>query len=71
MDPRTGMPARDVQSVTIVSDDATMSDALSTGVFIMGARKGLSFVKRMDKVYAVIVDKSGNVLTTSGLILEK
>jgi thiamine biosynthesis lipoprotein len=71
IDPRTAMPAGGTKSVTIISDDATLSDALSTAVFVMGPTRGLRFLRRLDKVYGVIVDKNGSVLTTPGLILER
>ena len=40
--PDTGRSAREVQSVTIVGPDATMTDALSTSVFVMGVERGLA-----------------------------
>ena len=40
IDPSTGYPAENgLTSVTIVSDDGTLSDGLSTSLFIMGKRK--------------------------------
>ena len=65
------MPANEIQSVTIVSDEPWFSDALSTAVFVMGPSRGMKFIKRLDNVHAVIVDKNGNISTTPGLILEK
>jgi len=71
LDPRTAMPAGGTKSVTIISDDAVLSDALSTAVFVMGPSRGLQFLRGLANVYAIIVDKDGNVLTTPGLILER
>ncbi len=36
LDPKTGNPARDVVSVTVIAADATRADALSTTGFVLG-----------------------------------
>ena len=36
MDPRTGWPAEDLYSVTVVAPNATAADALSTAAFVLG-----------------------------------
>ena len=60
------MPARLCQSVTIVAPDATMADALATGVFVMGPVTGLELVERL-KLGAVVVDTNGRVTVSSRL----
>ncbi|HUE86321.1 MAG TPA: FAD:protein FMN transferase [Vicinamibacterales bacterium] len=67
LDPETGHPARDSRSVTIVAASAMVADALSTGVFIMGAHKGMELVERLPDVEAVIVSAGNEVLISSGL----
>ena len=71
LDPFTGEPAEASRSVTIISNDATLTDMLSTAVFIMGAKRGLPFVSSFPDTYAVVVDKDGNVATSPGLVLER
>jgi thiamine biosynthesis lipoprotein len=66
LDPRTLMPARLCQSVTIVAPDATIADALATGVFVMGPVRGLALVERLG-VGSVIVDLDGRVTISSRL----
>lgn len=66
LDPRTLQPARLCQSVTIIAPDATMADALATGVFVMGPAKGLTLVERLG-FGAVIVDAQGVVSVSSTL----
>lgn len=44
MNPATGWPARDFASVTVIADNATHADALSTAVAIMGAERGIEFL---------------------------
>ncbi|HHT9134848.1 MAG TPA: FAD:protein FMN transferase [Candidatus Avalokitesvara rifleensis] len=40
IDPRTGMPAHGLISVTVTADSAMEADALSTGAFILGPKRG-------------------------------
>jgi len=67
LDPRTGMPARGLRSATVISPDATLADALSTAMMVMGAKKGMALVERLPNVEAVLVDDHGTVLVSSGL----
>lgn len=67
IDPTTGEPARGARSVTIVARQAVDADALSTGVFLMGAVEGMALVERLPDVEAVIVSDRNEVLVSSGL----
>ncbi len=66
LDPSTLQPARLCQSVTVVAPDATWADALATGLFVMGAVKGLVLIERLG-FGAVIVDAQGGVSISSRL----
>lgn len=61
LDPDLGRPARGTRSVTIMAKDAVTADALSTGIFILGAEKGMKIVEALDGVGAVIVDADNQV----------
>lgn len=67
IDPKTGFPANKTQSVTIVSTDPTLADALSTAIFVMGPEKGMELVKKSAGVEAVIVGANAHVDISSGL----
>lgn len=67
LDPSTGFPARRSRSVTILSRDSTLADALSTAVFILGPEYGLKMVEETDGVEAFIVGSTGTVSFSSGL----
>ena len=45
LDGRTGYPAKKVTSVSVIAPSATLADALSTTLFIMGEEKGSDFLK--------------------------
>jgi thiamine biosynthesis lipoprotein len=67
LDPRTGMPASKSQSVTIISNDPTLADALSTSIFVLGQEKGMALIEKTDGVEGVIIDMDGVITVSSGL----
>lgn len=66
-DPRTGEPARKSQSATVVAGEGIVSDALSTGVFVLGPEMGMELIERMPDVEGIIVDSTGKVFVSSGM----
>lgn len=67
INPRTGHSAGGLRSVTVIGPDATTTDGLSTGVFVLGAERGLALIERLGDVDAVLVTADGKVLYSSGL----
>ena len=67
LDPRTGRSADGAWSVTILGDDATLTDALSTSVFVLGPERGLALIDRLPGVDAIIVDPQGRLLFSADL----
>lgn len=69
IDPRTGYPTESgLTSVTIISPDGTLADALSTSLFIMGPDDAFTFWQNhRDKFEAIMMTENGEVLVTSGL----
>lgn len=65
--PATGRSAGAVYSVTVIGPDATMTDGLSTSVFVLGVAEGLALVEKLPDYEGVIVDKNGAMHYTSGL----
>jgi thiamine biosynthesis lipoprotein len=45
LNPFTGYPESDIRSVTVVAEETAFADAVATAVFIMGSRKGFSFLE--------------------------
>ena len=68
IDPSTGDSARAVRSVTIIGDDATWTDALSTTVFVLGPEKGLALVDALGNVDAVLIDRGGVLRYSKSLL---
>lgn len=67
INPVTGKSATGVRSVTILGDDATTTDAMSTTVFVMGVEKGLALVNRMGNLSAVIISDDEKVYYSNDL----
>jgi len=67
LDPRTGLPATGVRSVTIVGPDATTTEGISKSVFIMGPERGIRFVESLAGIDAVIIDGDGDMHYSAGL----
>jgi len=65
--PGTGDVARAVRSATVIGPDATLTDGLSTTVFVLGVERGMELVSRLPGVEAVIVDKDGRIFYSDGL----
>jgi len=61
IDPRTKKPALLCQSVTVVADDAGLADGLSTGIFVLGPKKGLALVKKLN-LRVLIVSADGKII---------
>lgn len=69
IDPRTGYPADgDLKSVTIVSGDGTLADALSTSLYIMGYDGAVEYWKAHSEAFdMVLVTDQGGLYVTEGL----
>lgn len=69
IDPSTGYPAESgLSSVTIVSADGTLADALSTSLFIMGKDKALAYWRaHADEFDVVLIEDNGTITVSEGL----
>ena len=54
-DPRTGWPATDVLSATVMAPSAAKADALSTAFYVLGVEHSLDYCRADPEVSAVIV----------------
>jgi len=67
LNPATGQSVSGVRSVTIVGPDATMTDGLSTSVFVLGPDAGLALIETLPDYEAIVIDASRDVRFSSGL----
>jgi FAD:protein FMN transferase len=70
LDPSTGYPARGCISVTVWAACSIDADILSTAIFVLGPKKGLTLAENRDGVEALIFYEEGNSIRyvmTSGI----
>lgn len=69
IDPKTGRPAQSgLCSVTIVCEDGTLADGLSTALYVLGKDKAIAYWKEhKDEFEAVLMDDIGMLYVTEGL----
>jgi thiamine biosynthesis lipoprotein len=69
INPRTGLPIRGIKSVTIISTNTEIADALTTPVMIMGVGAGLNMINQMHDVEAIIIDDEDMMYTSKNIRL--
>jgi thiamine biosynthesis lipoprotein len=67
IDPRTGYPVTGIKSVTIITTNAEIADAMATPVTIMGVRTGLDMINQIKNIEAVIVDDNDRIYTSNNI----
>lgn len=66
INPKTGYPAENVVSATVISNTILDSDILSTSIFIMGATEGTKLIESLPDTESLIItadDDSGKYIT--------
>ena len=72
LDPRTGKPSDSgLKSVSIISKDGTLADALSTSLFIMGEEKAIGYWKKNGSDFDILLMTKDNRLLVSAGIKDK
>ena len=65
LDPETGKPFDNgIKSVTIISEDSTNGDALSTVCFALGPDEGIKFVKSLDKTSVMYINDKNEKISS-------
>jgi len=67
IDPKTGLPVSGIKSVTIISPNAEIADAMATPVTVMGVRIGLDLINQMQGMACVIIDDTNRVFTSKNI----
>jgi len=69
INPRTGLPVTGIKSVTIITTNAEIADAMATPVMIMGITAGLDMINQMKNIEAVIIDDNNQLYTSNNINL--
>ena len=67
LNPKTGYPTEDAQSVTVLHQDAGHADAAATALFVAGSRNWRTIAKKMNLRYIMLIDSEGNIHLTAAM----
>lgn len=70
INPKTGMPVTGIKSVTIISPNAEIADAMATPVTIMGVKAGLQMINQIQHIECIIIDDNNNIYCSKNINLK-
>ena len=71
INPKTGLPVSGIKSVTILSTNAEVADAMATPVMIMGIEAGMHMINQIKDIEAIVIDEDDNLYTSKNIKLTK
>lgn len=69
INPKTGLPVTGIKSVTIISPNAEIADAMATPVTIMGIRAGINLVNQVKHLECIIIDDDNKIYSSKNIHL--
>ena len=66
IDPRTGDPLGRRRQALVIAPDATLAEALSTALLVLGADEGIALVAQLPGCEALLLDADGSTWRTPG-----
>ena len=69
INPKTGLPVTGIKSVTIISPNAEIADAMATPVTIMGVRAGIDLINQVNHIECIIIDDNNKIYTSKNIHL--
>ncbi|MBB2144620.1 FAD:protein FMN transferase [Pedobacter sp. LMG 31464] len=70
INPKTGLPVTGIKSVTIISPNAEIADAMATPVTIMGISAGLDMINQINYLGCIIIDDNNKIYTSKNINLK-
>ncbi len=67
IDPRTGLPVSGIKSVTIITLNAEIADAMATPVMVMGLKAGMNLINQMKDIEAIVIDDNDRVYSSNNI----
>ncbi|NLL44575.1 MAG: FAD:protein FMN transferase [Mollicutes bacterium] len=66
IDPNTLMPPNYMKSVTVITNDSALGDALSTTLFLMSIEEGKEYIKQFNNVEAIWYTNDNTIIKSDG-----
>ena len=66
LDPKTGYPAEQCRSVSVIAEQGVITDGFDNAIFILGPEKGIKLAKEMG-IDAMVIDSSGTIYMTDAI----
>ncbi len=66
IDPETAMPATKWASVSVLTEDSALADALSTALFMLDYEDAVMMIERIGEIEALWISPEGEILSTPG-----
>ena len=67
LDPNTGYPTTDTQSITVIHHDAGLADAAATALFVAGSTRWKRIARNMGIRYVMLIDAEGDIHMTPAM----
>lgn len=69
INPQTGYPIRGIKSVTVITSNAELADAMATPISIMGVSEGLNFINQINGIECILVDDANRLYVSNNINL--
>ena len=70
INPKTGLPVTGIKSVTIISPNAEIADAMATPVTIMGIKAGINLINQIPHLACIIIDDNNKIYSSKNINLQ-
>ena len=71
INPKTGYPIKGIKSVTIITVNAELADAMATPVSILGVADGLNLINQLNGIECILVDDANRLYISNNIKLIK
>jgi thiamine biosynthesis lipoprotein ApbE len=66
LDPRSGEPLTRRREALVVTPNATLAEALSKALLVLGEGEGIALIEAQEDCEALLLDEAGGAWATSG-----
>ncbi len=67
LDPKSGVSPSGIMSVSVIGPDTTITDALSTTLFVLGLKQGMALIEQQADYEAIFISSDHQLYYSSGL----